>query len=73
MNKELAKEFAKLAQTNSEWFNAMTKLTIRLESEDLDYAKRIRSALGSGFLDLDEILVRPLRNEHPEFFSWFKD
>jgi hypothetical protein len=73
MQRELAKEFAECAKEYSDWFNAMTELTIRLEDQDQEYAMRIRRALGNGFLELDEALVIPLRKDHPELFAWFKD
>lgn len=73
MDKELAKEFAERAKEYSDWFNAMTELTIRLEDEDREHAKRTRRALANGFLDLDEVLILSLRKGHPELFTWFKD
>ena len=72
MDRELAQEFAQRSREYSDWFNAMTDLSMRIPEVEL--GRKVRRTLAEGFVQLDEVLFNPTRKEHPNFFDpeWFE-
>jgi hypothetical protein len=66
MEKRLAEEYAKKYHEFSNWFNAMTELT--LQTQDSEMAARIRKGLAEMAFMLDDTVRLPLKDQFPDLF-----